>query len=634
MNTRWCWFGSLVALACTVRTIDEATPSVARNQCDVNKDCPNGRCSGGICVASEAGLGTLLFEVTPPATSGAEYASVRYLKTLSGLEAREARHALDLEFDVVASVSGTINAQNASSQAGCKYEFASGGTTTSELQIDDGDGIPGSVTFISAERVPGLPVAPYAVETRAVGQKTPHHGYELRMPPGKYDLHVMPWRQSADDACAVAPQILQGQTILAGDVTLTIDLPPPQLLRIEILGPKDQPQGNPLEGWRVDMVDPSSALVLSTGDVLGEPTGTTEGRLVYETQIYYSPVWDIEQGKFVGTGHELVRLRPPANTVGPSLFIERSSLELFPTGTAVIAMDGLSQPVHVEGQVELAHADEPVAAHLVFAATKLSATNAGYLTSFIIEADAGEDGLLAVDLLPGRYSVRAAPEAPDYCLSPNSKRNCPVPTEVDWEVGAEPFQYGRTLKLSPGAVVIADIKEPIGRRPLSGATVRATPVPVSAAALDELLVGTRAASGVFTTDTDSAGGVRLAVPAGRQFIFTVVPPDGSNYPWLVQPNLTTSHSRTTEPFPVDLNSLSQPLPVAYRGVVLVPSLSTSDPDGLVEVPGALIRAYSYHGSEGSVDSASDASFLVQVAETRAREDGTYELLVPSELKLE
>jgi hypothetical protein len=625
MNTRICCAGALLALACSVRTIEEATPDIVRNQCDSKKDCKAGSCSGGMCVANKAGLSKLLLEVTPPATSGAEYASVRYLKAL---DVPQASGKLDLDFGKVATVSGTISAQRASNQEGCVFKFQSSGTVPSTLELADSDGVakgvPGSLTFTSTERLPGLPVVPYSVETHAP-ETGPGHEYALRMPPGEYDVYVAPWsKQEQPDSCAVAPQILRGKTVLDGTVDLSVQLPPPEHLSIRILGPKDL---SSLEGWRIDMIDPNSALVLSTSSVLGGKPATVSDdlrQLVYETDLYFSPVWDAakqpEPG-FVGVGDELVRLRPPEGVVGPSLFAERASLELFESSQAVIEVDDLSEPVRVEGQVLLANADEPVAAHLVFAAKELVASNAGYLTSFITETDVGEDGLVAVDLLPGTYSVRAVPEAPACCLSPNPTDDCdcPVPTEVEWVVSAEPHQFGKTLKLSPGARVSAEIKPP-----LVGATASATSVPVTTRALDDLLTGASATPGVFTTDTDSDGQLRLTLPSGQDFVFTVKPPDGSGYPWLVRQVLTKSDSGDTDPTSVNLKAIIQPLPVVYQGKVRVPIS-----DGLVEVPNALIRAYAYQSADGPVDSSAEAQFVVQVAETRADDKGWFDLLVPS-----
>ncbi|MBN1612508.1 MAG: hypothetical protein JW940_38110 [Polyangiaceae bacterium] len=640
MNARVCFAGALLVLACSVRTIEEAAPSIVRNQCDTSKDCKGNPClERRLCVARKASLSALLFEVTPPATSGAEYASVRYLKT--SLDAPETSGNFDLAFDVVANVTGAISAQRASNQAGCVFKFQSNETVPSTLELADTEGVakgvPASLAFMATARLPGLPVVPYTVETRATGDKEPEHRFDLRMPPGEYDAYVAPWReQDQPDSCAVAPQILRGESILAGKVDFSVQLPPPELLKLEIVGPKDQ---SSLRGWRIDMIDPKSVLVLSTSSVLGEPaTVSSDGRYVYEADVYYSRVWDAakqpEPG-FVGVGDELVRLRPPEGIVGPSLFAELASLDLFETGQAEIELDDLSQPVLVEGQVLLPEADDPIAAHLVFAAQKLRATNAGYLTSFTVETDVGDDGLMAVDLLPGTYSVRAVPDTPPCCLSPypTSDCHCPVPTQVLWEVSEEAHQFGKTLKLSPGARVSARIKQPVGGHGLVGATASAMSVPVAMVALEDLLTGAGATPGVFTTDTDNRGNFTLTLPLDEAFVLTVKPPDGSDYPWLVRPALTTTYSgdaeptTITKPLPVDLKDITQPLPVVYEGEVRVPSADV--PGESVVVPNALIRAYAYLGSDGPVDTSAEARLVVQVAETRADDTGTFELLVPS-----
>jgi hypothetical protein len=146
--------------------------------------------------------------------------------------------------------------------------------------------------------------------------------------------------------------------------------------------------------------------------------------------------------------------------------------------------------------------------------------------------------------------------------------------------------------------------------------------------LDELL-GTGSSRGVFATNSDSKGELALRVPSGS-FSLSVIPPDGSRFAWRVDTMLEVGMDEQERvPEAVDLGELRVGLPVAYRGSVLVPSPGGS----WVEVPGALIRAYAFlgEGRSAEADPASAAS-VVQVAETRAREDGTFELLVPSTLE--
>jgi hypothetical protein len=73
----------------------------------------------------------------------------------------------------------------------------------------------------------------------------------------------------------------------------------------------------------------------------------------------------------------------------------------------------------------------------------------------------------------------------------------------------------------------------------------------------------------------------------------------------------------------DLGNATLPLPLAYQGAVSVP--------GGALVPGSLIRAYVYLNSSGYTDDRAGAKSVVQVAETRANDDGTFVLFIPSQL---
>ena len=66
-----------------------------------------------------------------------------------------------------------------------------------------------------------------------------------------------------------------------------------------------------------------------------------------------------------------------------------------------------------------------------------------------------------------------------------------------------------------------------------------------------------------------------------------------------------------------------PLPVSYEGHVFVP-------DSVV-VPGALIRAYVFLDDQGYTQKRSGAKSVLQIAETRASDDGSFNLLLPSHL---
>jgi hypothetical protein len=154
----------------------------------------------------------------------------------------------------------------------------------------------------------------------------------------------------------------------------------------------------------------------------------------------------------------------------------------------------------------------------------------------------------------------------------------------------------------------------------------------------------RPASGLV----EPTGGGRFAIQGvdcggctpgtGATFDVSVRPQDGSGLPWMLKTGVTVSA-------PVDLGLLRVPLPVIERGAVQI-LVGPSDPP--VSVGGALIRAYVIRDASGDpvIDpeglpdcstsggtSAGKVSrcirSVLQVAETRAADDGTFDLVLPS-----
>lgn len=618
--TRWLLLLTAGLTACTAQMLDENGNVTTRNACQDDSECGGGPCEQGLCVARHADLQALLLEVTPPATSGQEYASVRYLKRLTDLPTSGAGEDFDLELDVVSEVTGPLTAQRSEAQSSCEFSFLDRGTGESLTPGTD-DTIPGSVTFIPADRWPGLPTTAYTTNTSV--DSGGRYEFKLRLTPGDYDVYVVPQSQR-ESACAVPPQILRGQGIAAGAVNLPVALPEPQQLLLQILLPATD---GTLEGWRVDMVDARSGLVLSTSRVLDAEPVSLADHLVYETELFYSSVWSLDDNSFEGVGEEVVRLRPPEGVLAPTVFAERASLELFQPGRAMIELDALPSLVTVEGRVELKDSDVAVAGHVQFVAQ----TSPGLLTSFVAEKDVDDTGNYSVSLLPGRYTVRVVPELTACCLSRDPSCACPAPTELDFWVNTRSFQAGRTVEVLGSTALQVAIRSPIRSLPVSGATVQATPTPNGTRTLDELLRGS-SNSGVFTSDSEKDGGLLLRVPTG-EFTFSVIPPEASGFAWRVDTDLRVGS--TEEPLPelLDVGQIQVGLPVVYRGLVLVPSADSENRDGWVELPKALIRAYAFLGEDRRPVSDPDAAVsVVQVAEARAAEDGSFELLVPSTLE--
>ena len=253
---RWLLLAAVHLVSCSIERSEYLDEAPAQNECEQSSDCNGGPCSQGLCIADRAELDTLLFDVTLPATSG-EYASVRYTKIATDLRKRKPQDAFDLDLDVVAAVTGTLQVKE-NPDSTCEYAFVDSDAEDGTLPLGDDDTVPGSVTFIPTDRWPGLPVTPYVSEAAALDSADPYE-FLVRLAPGDYDVYVVPSGQP-ESACPVAPQILRGQQIQAGDVELKLQLPTPRKLSLQVLVPVGL-SPDTLRGWRVDMLDSSSGQI-------------------------------------------------------------------------------------------------------------------------------------------------------------------------------------------------------------------------------------------------------------------------------------------------------------------------------------------------------------------------------------
>jgi hypothetical protein len=101
------------------------------------------------------------------------------------------------------------------------------------------------------------------------------------------------------------------------------------------------------------------------------------------------------------------------------------------------------------------------------------------------------------------------------------------------------------------------------------------------------------------------------------FDLSVRPSQETGFAWLVQPSVEVTAPNQALP-----DDLQMTWPVVYEGTVNSSSVG--------RLPGALIRTYVYIGGDGEVVSdPADATSVLQVAETRADDEGRYQLLLPS-----
>jgi hypothetical protein len=122
--------------------------------------------------------------------------------------------------------------------------------------------------------------------------------------------------------------------------------------------------------------------------------------------------------------------------------------------------------------------------------------------------------------------------------------------------------------------------------------------------------------------TDTNGYFSIEADPGV-FDVSVRMPDDAGFAWLVRSRVPIDEQRH------DLGALTLPLPVVYSGTVIAAETGP--------VPRALIRAYVYVDANGNVQDVGAESDMrlksvLQVAETRARDNGTFELRLPARLE--
>ncbi|MEZ4225607.1 MAG: hypothetical protein R3B13_31935 [Polyangiaceae bacterium] len=582
---------------CSVASEDEAGAGIPHNQCEKDSDCGEGgvcMSTPGVCVAKSGQFSTVLFEISAP-SSATEFSGVRFIQTRTDVPADGTRSGDDftLMLDLVATVSGSVAPTRGAHQQDCNLDYQGSAT------------VPVSLTFTPSERLLGLPTQSYTAKAEKVGDE---YAFHLDMPAGVYDLYVEPDQDliatASPTACAVVPQLFKDVAIESGSVALNLSAAPPSQLTVTV---DWQPPGTAdvtenalttLEGWSVDVMDPTTGRILSAPATL---EATADG---YITTVDYAAV----VGSGTAEGKELVRLRPPDEVIAPTLVVERATLDAFSVGEGKInQLGGVPKAVAVKGSfVETADGKlvEGTTA-LKFVAKKLGFLKSGTLFAFERDVEA-KDGAFDIDLLPGEYDVYIVPP-PGSGLALTMR---------SLQIGKQPLQQtGKTLTVETASDLAGAVFAPTGA-PLAGAPIHSVASPV---AVDPLLVaaGTaplkpQAANSVVGSD----GGFILQSDPGT-FDLSVRPDGQSGFAWLVRPNVAV-----TSPLH-QLGDLTLPLPVSYVGTVSV----LDD----VVVPNALIRAYVFMGESGYTPDPEQASSVLQVAEARADSSGKFTLLLPSKL---
>jgi hypothetical protein len=661
-----CLIASTAALGCTVNLTQGGSTNIVKNQCTDDSDCGAGACWFGACVAHEGTLTDLLLELAPPVSAPASgIGGLRFLKMEGGLARSNEQH--DLDVDSASTVHGYV-------KSACAFD----------------------VTLTPEEQSYGLPVATYVTHTTAVSSTDTGTGasaacvdkltvsgdtqeFSLDVPPGMFDVYLRPSSTVASDggiaSCAEVPHFFSRVVhAVSGVSCYALPTSAPQALDVRIPWPMD---AQPLEGWTLDVLHPTTGQVLShtAAPLHGVPTAGNAPSSSY-TGTWYRVSTSYSQAVGDDTaGQELVRLSPPSTVDGPVVQLSISGLVVSSPAEAAGPQKAIfpkigpfPDKVHVGGWVWAAadfanNIETPVPSTVTFSASILDMTAPGIFASYSTTVVVGNDGRISAELFPGEYFVREVPS-----MDPHADAGAEMhlaAQESTWSVSASSSvdQGGKLLLVSPAALLTGRAISALGAG-IGGASIQAVAASIDTRRCDGPDAGACAAQPVGVLDTSLAGAAFVprtaagvtrgdgkfslsdvdcggcdAASSSAAFDLTVEPTDGTRLPWVLRPGISVQQS-------VDLGELRGTLPILQRGKVEVPS-KTSDP---LLLRGTLIRAYVIRDQDGApiFDPTKYPSCVsgkyagaatvgrcirsaLQVAETHADGDGNYELVLPSSL---
>jgi hypothetical protein len=523
------------------------------------------------------------------------------------------------------------------------------------------------------------------------GPGTPGVSFTVNAAPGRYDIYVesaphahdAPRDSGIAAQCNFVPRLFREVPIAT---TTCLASSPTQTLNLKIQWPPGSAGIDSLEGWIADIVHPTTGQLLSKREIV-----PADGNVA----IAYSDVLVRESDGVVheDPGQGLVRLTPPVGVTAPVIQFVRSGLEALssPNYGVTPPLGPFPAPVHVQGWVYRADEYErgesvAVPSTVSMVATKVPDVSAGIFATFSTEAVVDEKtGSFDAQVLPGDYRVRVVPRrglglaALETTLA---VRCVPDPTEPGRCAsigspspradGGPPLDAGKTLLVPRAAAVSGTVAAGFGGGKVDDATVQALPAAfgkrlcvladggldaggpdagcaVSRLGVLDIALGEggfvpRSASAPtvgnsFTMTEVDCGGCGKGPPA--YFDMSVRTLDGSRFPWLVRTGVAVESD-------LNLGPLALPLPIVQQGVVDIPNGPAEKP---IPVAGALITAYVMRNdlgayvqdpnglksctSVGSGPMQPDVRCIrsvLQVAETRSTNDGSFELVLPSTIE--
>lgn len=584
----------LATCGCTVTAISASDDPRPSNLCSRAAECPNGNCRVGVCQTLDPTLEVLLISATPPTDSG-----IPHLSFVTRLEAADGGRMKDLVFPGPSNLTGSL----ALPKDACYPGFGD-----AILPADDRRTLPVTVTVSARARLLGLSQQRYSASTKTRNAKG-SYTFDLRVPQGVYDIYLAPPKNQ--EGCLVPPQLYRGFAISDQNTQVTFSLSGLSELALTIRWPVSTASGpNPsLVGWTVDIIEPLGGNAISTELVLGEPLDVgNAATLDYTARLHYSAVEDSSPPD-IAAANDLLRLRPPAGEALPTILLDRSALGLFSPDRALLSgLTSLPTPVLVQWRMTDQRGG-PVSGSVTLASTEIFGVDSGIFASYQTTAQVGEDGVVKVPLPPGKYRVRAVPSLPGGSLAAGVSA-----LETLWTIPPAPEQqFGKVIELPP-------IAKLTGQSLFQDAQVQAVPSPQTILPFEDALGIGPFSPRATVGRVDETGRFEVQADPGT-FDVSVQASDSLGFGWFVRPGVEVGTSDK------DLGRVSLPMPALLSGTAQVALAG-----GKALLSAAAIRAYVYLDKDRTYTSDPLlAVSTIQVAETRADEQGRFRLLVPAGL---
>lgn len=537
---------------------------------------------------AESELGAVIFEVTPPAGAGA-VAGVRFASLVLP---DELDGSLDVELPYISHVRGRVIAAAVPAE-----QCLPADPELSAPPAADGS-LPARISVIPRQRLLGMSTAPLTREVAA--DEGGNYDLSFNVPPGLYDIYAEPL--GATDGCFRPPYLVLGRAIDPGDIDFSLELPVPQKLGVTVKFPG---LIDALHGWTLDVVDRDTGRLLSNSAALSTPTiESASGGLSYQAELAFSPVERGDDDAMPAT--ELVRLSPPDTITAPTIYVERSVVELFQDGEGVIdQLTALPTPVTYAGRVTEAGTTTGAKANVTLIATQLQHVSAGTIAAFVRTVESDEAGVFEADLLPGTYAVRIEPASDTLAQA----------TTTITVSGLGEMQAGKALEVSERTRFGGRMVSFNGEL-LAYTAVQASPAPkLTTANVLSLARGEYPVYPRTESESSEEDGIFGLLLDSGEFRLVARPEVTTGLPWYVQLGVLVEGPE------VWASDLYVSVPIVAEG-----SIRSAD---VGAVPGSLVRAYALLAGSDPTADPDLATAVVGIGEARVDSESAFQLLLPS-----